>query len=497
MCFMEETIIISLVFWEHDNYNQEIVEDILSSHNKGTFINILHDNESKYIETLHQRAFFQLEKLLTTTIENIIDDIWPKILINNSLQIYSVIERNLLAKGQKAGLNELDRVGIAVTHNLMKIFSTYAIKRVIFFDTPHHPVTILAFYIARHLEIDVIVSKGMPIHHGLSKTRRRYVTNNFPFFDKNTQADLQLESSLGDNTEKKILQDDLNEYINNYSISNKVNYNKRHLGTRWTYNYIFKHLYRATLAHLKEKKLRELVVKVIKYVYFLITENFTRKIILSYYNKLTIEFDTTSRYIYFPMQYQPEATTTPLGVPYRDHLDVIRIIRNSVPKDYKIFVREHPAYWHRKSSRESIKLSRSKNFYKTITSMPNVFLISPKSNHVDLIKNSALIVSITGTALWESFFYNKKSIMFGQYIYKDLPNVTIYNGKNSFELALKSTGKFFSEEKHILSISKLLQTINEITYLYDFNYPRSHEINLRTELLFIFNYLDRLKIDSD
>lgn len=474
-----------------------MVEEILTAHEQEFFINIVPNNLDLSNITSNQLGFFVLDSIMKPSKHETLEDIWTTILLNYSLQIYSVIERNLMAKGSlKNSLSRFDKIGISITYNLMEIINQYSINQIVFFDTPHHPVSIIANYIAKELCIEVITSKGMPMHHGSSRLRRRYVTNNFPYFDKKTQQLLGYDYLSEDNNLYTKLPDDLIDYLANYQAVEKISYNKKkHLGTRWTLNYIIGYLFKATSEHLKNNQFSDLFSKAGHYIKFFITESIIRKKILSKYSRFMVEeIDLGIPYIYFPFQYQPEATTTPLGVPYRDHLEILRMISESSPEKYKIYVREHPAYWHRRSSRESIRISRSKKFYETISSLSNVVIISPNSNHVDLIKNSSLIVSITGTVLWESFFYNKRALMFGQYIYKDLPNVIAYHDNSSIKYALENVESIISGENHKSLTGNVLKIIENITYVSNLDSSRKNPVNLYVELMFILNYSSNIRV---
>jgi hypothetical protein len=178
-----------------------------------------------------------------------------------------------------------------------------------------------------------------------------------------------------------------------------------------------------------------------------------------------------------------------LGLPYRNFLEVAKLVSELVPSDYKIYVREHPAYWYRRSSTETIRLSRNRKFYNSLASLRNVELISPNTDHVQLIRNSSFVISVTGTVLWESLFYNRKALMFGNYIHQDSPNVTKYEDSSSLTKMIVSGKEFISNEKHEKLIKNVLSIIGKISYKISLEIQRNNPINLKNELNFILDYV--------
>jgi len=148
------------------------------------------------------------------------------------------------------------------------------------------------------------------------------------------------------------------------------------------------------------------------------------------------------KYILYPLQFQPEASTLVLAPFYLDQLSVIENIAQSLPVNYKLYVKEHIS---------SIGL-RSLSYYKRILKIPNVRLISPWNNIHELIQNSNAIITISATTGWESILYEKPVILFGSAFYdifdlvykvkdiNELPNIikkAIFNFKPDRELMLK------------------------------------------------------------
>lgn len=128
-------------------------------------------------------------------------------------------------------------------------------------------------------------------------------------------------------------------------------------------------------------------------------------IIQKFYNFINI-FEKpvkNEKFIYFPLHFQPEATTLIYGKWYVDQVNLIEKIAQSIPLTHTLYVKEHPFGYG----------NRNLSFYKRIKRIPNVRLIGPYENNFDLIKNCSLLTTITGTSGWEALLLGKPVITFG------------------------------------------------------------------------------------
>ena len=143
---------------------------------------------------------------------------------------------------------------------------------------------------------------------------------------------------------------------------------------------------------------------------------------------------TGDRYVYFPLHYQPEASTLVRGVYYLDQVALIENITKSLPIGYKLYVKIHP------SSKGKHHLS----FYKKIASIFSVKLVPSDYNSWDLIENSSAVAVVTGTTGWEALQLGKPVITFGECFYNSLSFVykagtePLDNWYNVFNRALNS-----------------------------------------------------------
>ena len=121
------------------------------------------------------------------------------------------------------------------------------------------------------------------------------------------------------------------------------------------------------------------------------------------------------KFIYFPLQLEPERSTLIPATFYTNQLDVITNIAKSIPIDFQLFVKEHPM--------QKIKGWREISFYKSIMELPNVKLIHPSIPNDEMLKKCSLAITIAGTTGLEAALYKKPCIIFADANYSSLPSV--------------------------------------------------------------------------
>lgn len=132
-----------------------------------------------------------------------------------------------------------------------------------------------------------------------------------------------------------------------------------------------------------------------------------------YYQSLAGEPAEGEKYIYFPLQYQPEATSNPMGGGmYADQMIPLRILDRALPDDISIYVKTHP---------EQLSLMRTRDYYTEIANIPKVKLMKIETSTYDLMKNAVAVASLTGTALWECQFFGVPAIAFGYSVKNPAP----------------------------------------------------------------------------
>ena len=139
------------------------------------------------------------------------------------------------------------------------------------------------------------------------------------------------------------------------------------------------------------------------------------------------EIDIEKKYVYFPLQLQPEMTTSMLGGIYSDQLLALEQLSSLLPDNWKIYVKENPKQTPRQ---------RGRFFFKRLKSIPKVQYLSPAINTHYLIEHSQFVSVVTGTAGWEAISGGKNVLVFGKAWYSSLPGVFQYHDKINIEKLL-------------------------------------------------------------
>lgn len=156
-----------------------------------------------------------------------------------------------------------------------------------------------------------------------------------------------------------------------------------------------------------------------------------------YYKKFMDKFDyypfnKVNKYIYFPLQFQPEATIDVIAPYFSNQIETARQVAMSLPDDYTLAVKEHPAM---------VGL-RPPSYIKKIALTPNVKFIDYRTSKKVIFKNTDLIISPSGTSLVEAAFYQKPAIQLGNLgTTLKLPNVFKHSNMTTLSAKIKEVLK--------------------------------------------------------
>ena len=130
-------------------------------------------------------------------------------------------------------------------------------------------------------------------------------------------------------------------------------------------------------------------------------------------------------YIYFAMPGQPEGTTLPVALSFREIFTVIHTLRAAIPEDISLVLKENPGVFDTHNPYLSFTNYRAPDFYDRLLSIPNLLLVSTSTDSLDLIQNSVITSTISGTAAIEAYAMGKPVITFASNWYDELD--TIHN----------------------------------------------------------------------
>lgn len=129
------------------------------------------------------------------------------------------------------------------------------------------------------------------------------------------------------------------------------------------------------------------------------------------------EVDLERRFVYVPLQFQPEMTSTSLGGVYVNQALMVETLRDTLPDDVAIYVKENP---------KQGGYQRGPLFFHRLSRIAGVQFLP---SHIDtklLTAKSECVATVTGTVGWEAIRQGKPAIVFGAAWFQDLPGVYRY-----------------------------------------------------------------------
>lgn len=168
------------------------------------------------------------------------------------------------------------------------------------------------------------------------------------------------------------------------------------------------------IRNIRKKKLDEILEKaryLIKYLDYRAYKKNTTAL-----QKNTFKLDVP--YVYFPLHYQPEMTTSSLGGLYVDQLLALERLARLIPENWLIYTKEHII---------QTEFMRGNWFFQRLKQIENVCLLPMESNTFELTEHAQFVSTITGTAGWEALKNGKNALIFGNVWYEGLPGVFQYH----------------------------------------------------------------------
>lgn len=128
--------------------------------------------------------------------------------------------------------------------------------------------------------------------------------------------------------------------------------------------------------------------------------------------------DMQEKFVYFPLQLQPEMTTSLLGGKvFSNQLNALEALLKVIPDDWLVYVKENP---------KQTSLQRGELFFKRLVSDSRVKYVDRRMNSFRLIEESQFVAVVTGTAGWEAVLLGKAVLSFGYAWFNPLQGVTTY-----------------------------------------------------------------------
>lgn len=139
-------------------------------------------------------------------------------------------------------------------------------------------------------------------------------------------------------------------------------------------------------------------------------------------------FEKIERFVYLPLQFQPEATIDVMAPFAANQIETARQVAMSLPGDYTLVVKEHPGM---------IGL-RPPSYLEKVARTVNVKLVDYRLSSEAVLRRARLIVSPSSTTLAEAAFLNVPAIQLGNLgTTLKLPNVWRHTDMTTLALKIK------------------------------------------------------------
>ena len=219
-----------------------------------------------------------------------------------------------------------------------------------------------------------------------------------------------------------------------YFKKKKLNYNKEKIDTRQYTNYfkaiskneimkndIFHDL--KTNVNLRQI-FRKIAIKskIIKRVNYekIYKDNLQKSKISN--NKLNSILDSKRKIIFVALNFQPELTTSILGLDYEDQILMLEKLNGILKKSHTIIVKDHPL---------QTSFQRGEYFFERLKYLNNIYLVDNNIDSGFLIDNADVVCTVSGTIGWEALLKNKKCLVFGKGWYHKLHGCKKVNNEDN------------------------------------------------------------------
>jgi hypothetical protein len=133
-----------------------------------------------------------------------------------------------------------------------------------------------------------------------------------------------------------------------------------------------------------------------------------------FYDAHVTDPDLDKPFVYFPLQMQPECSTTPMAGAYTDQIIIAKMLNGLLPEGVFLYAKEHP----NQSRQYPDGRGRDSMFYRDLLELKRVRFVARDYNSFDLLKHCMAVATGTGTIGMEALFKEKPVLLFGHTFYQ-------------------------------------------------------------------------------
>ena len=212
------------------------------------------------------------------------------------------------------------------------------------------------------------------------------------------------------------------------------------------------------------------------------------KMMNNYYSSIAVSPVEGEKYIFVPLHYQPEASTSPVGDLYVNQRLVVETLLRNTPEDYYIYVKEHPQQFQ---SHMLGQTSRIKEFYSDLLQSKRVRFISLQFDSFSVMSKAKAVATVTGTVGWEAVMHRIPVIVFGMIWNERMPGVLRVTDSESAKGILPFIEGYEYSEHNVLAYLMSVADNTVLAYHYKgekevVNMEESTAVNNLSKLILFF-----------
>lgn len=338
-----------------------------------------------------------------------------------SFKIISDLDTDFLEKMRECHtvfLNTIDRCAatpISISkintlyYELLRFYKSFFeenlnLTHIFFPATPHFPPDIILFYVSKYFNKKTIILTRTDFDNKYVFNLDWRILTKFEHVLNKKYILIQNSSSIFTEHSKKLNEQSL---LFNFAPHTLLDILKQYYFLFNYAIYIYKNKSQFSPIYLNNG------INLIDIFYLIINRFQSNKILFNVYTNLSEKPNLTIKYVYFALHFQPERSTQPEGSFFENQLLAIRLLEKNLPRDYMIYVKEHPRQFDNFTPDLRKVHSRIPEFYKEINKLSKVKLINIDFNSFELINNARIVATITGSSGWQALKNGKPIFIFG------------------------------------------------------------------------------------
>ncbi len=229
-----------------------------------------------------------------------------------------------------------------------------------------------------------------------------------------------------------------------------------------------------------------------EYLFFCFKKNIQIKKLEKYYEKNCTKSENHENYILFAAPFQPEVNTNALVGNSEDVITCLEMISKIIPKDWKIYYKEHFSTFLTNDYNRSI-LVKDTNYFKRLKKLNKIRFISSKESIYKLIKKSKITASVSGTSSFEAAINEIPAISFGNCWYMGCKSIFTINSFQDLREALKKINDGFKPSltdiyNYLYAISS--SSVKELTfYKHTFDRNKTSDEKIKNKNVVLADFL--------